>query len=162
MPSLLHIPKMMMNATTTLQPTVEYSTRLHNLFFLTPLLLMFFSTISLPPPPSVYAHSSTILFLFLFFIVFQSHSCFCDFQNFENAHNFGKKWKPFMMVTPFFPFLNFPLITFILSPTQCLLINTWSSKLIQPITTIFCVLCIATWRFFVSSLWMNDSYFIFR
>jgi hypothetical protein len=46
-PSLLHIPKMM-NATMTLQPMTKYSTHLF-LFFLTPLLLMLFSTILLPP-----------------------------------------------------------------------------------------------------------------
>jgi hypothetical protein len=64
MPSLLHIPKMMMNEMATLQPTAEYSTRLHNLFFLILLLLMFFSTILHPPLPSVYAYSSMIPFAF--------------------------------------------------------------------------------------------------
>ncbi len=42
-----------------------------------------------------------------------------------------------------------------------LLINTWPLKLIWPINTSLCVLCIATWKHFMSSLWMNTTNFIF-
>jgi hypothetical protein len=47
-------------------------------------------------------------------------------------------------------------------PTHCLLINSWSSKLIWPITISLCVPCTTTWKHFVSSLWMNTTNFIFR
>ncbi len=63
-PSLLHIPKMMMNVAMTLQPTAKYSTHLHILLFSTPLLLLFFSIISLPPFIFVYVHSSMLPFSF--------------------------------------------------------------------------------------------------
>ncbi len=91
MPSLLHIPKMMMYATMTLQPTIEYSTLLLSLFFSTPLLLLFFSTILLPLPSFVCVHSTTLPFPLLFVVGFQLHSLHsycCEFQNFKNAHNF--------------------------------------------------------------------------
>ncbi len=52
-------------------------------------------------------------------------------------------------------------VTFIFSYVSHLLINTWSSKLIQPITTSLCVPCIATWNHLASSLWMNVIDFIF-
>ncbi len=93
MPSLLHIPEMMMNVTTTLQPTAKYSTLIF-LLFSTPLLLMFFSTIPLPPPTFVCAHSSKLPFPLLFTIVFQLHSLhsyYCELQNFKNVHNFQKQ-----------------------------------------------------------------------
>ncbi len=91
--SLLHIPKMMMmmNATMTFQPTTKYSTCLLSLLFSTPLLLLFFSTIPLPPLAFVCVHSSTLPFPLLFFVVFQwhfLHSCYCELQNFKNVHNF--------------------------------------------------------------------------
>jgi hypothetical protein len=59
-PSLLHIPKMMMNVVTTSQPTTKYSTHLHALPFSTPLLLLLFSTILLPPPTFVYCRNPTL------------------------------------------------------------------------------------------------------
>jgi hypothetical protein len=93
MPSLLHIPEMMMNVTTTLQLTAEYSTLLF-LLFSTPLLLMLFSIIPFPPPTFVYAHSSKLPFPLLFTIVFQLHSLhsYCyELQNFKNAHNFQQQ-----------------------------------------------------------------------
>jgi hypothetical protein len=60
--SLLHILKMLMNATATLQPTVEYLTLFFSMFFSIPLLLLFFSTIPLPPLAFVYVHFSTFPF----------------------------------------------------------------------------------------------------
>ncbi len=69
MPSLMHIPKMMMNVVTTLQPMVEYSTHLHVLFFSTPLMLMFFSIIPLPLLAYVCIHSYVLPFPLLFFVV---------------------------------------------------------------------------------------------
>jgi hypothetical protein len=54
-------------------------------------LLLFFSTIPLPPPTFIHAHSSMLPFPLLFTIVFQSHSLhsYCyELQNFENTHNF--------------------------------------------------------------------------
>ncbi len=89
-PSLLHISKMMMNTTTTLQPTTKYSTLLLYLFFSTPFILIFFSTI-LFPPSFVCAHSFALPFPLLFSIVFELHSLHsycCEFQNFEHVHNF--------------------------------------------------------------------------
>jgi len=94
MPSLLHILKMMMNAVTTSHPMVEYSTHLFSLFLATPLLLLFFSTILLPLPAFVYAHSSTLPFPLLFYVVFQwcsLLSCCYELQNFENMHNFQQE-----------------------------------------------------------------------
>jgi len=64
-PSLLHITTMMMNVVATLKPMVEYSTRLLVLLFSTPFLLLFFSTISLPPT-FVHVHSSMLPFPLLF------------------------------------------------------------------------------------------------
>ncbi len=80
MPSLLHIPNMM-NATTTLQLIAEYSTFFFSLLFSTPLLLLFISTIMLPPLAFVYAHSSDLPFPLLFVVVFQLHflhSYYCE------------------------------------------------------------------------------------
>jgi len=65
--SLLHIPTMMMNAVATLKPMVEYSTHLFFLLFSTPFLLLFFSTILLPPLAFVYVHSSMLPFPFVIF-----------------------------------------------------------------------------------------------
>ncbi len=93
-PSLVHIPKMVMNATMTLQATIEYSTHLLYLLFLTPLLLLFFTTIPLPPLAFVYAHSFVLPFPLLFSTIFQwkfVHSCYYEFQNFENTHNFQQQ-----------------------------------------------------------------------
>jgi hypothetical protein len=101
---------MMMNATTTLQPMVEYSACLHVLFFSTPLLLMLFSKVLLPPPTYVCAHSSVLPFPSLFFVVFQSHflhSCCYELHNFENTHNFQQQTK-----TTFDNYLVFFIISF--------------------------------------------------
>ncbi len=89
-PSLLHIPKMMMNVMTTLQPIAKYSTFL-SLLFSTPLLLLFFSTILLPPLAFVCAHSSALPFPLLFIIVFQLHSYGYEFQNLKNVQNFQQQ-----------------------------------------------------------------------
>jgi len=82
-PSLLHIPKMMMNAVTTLQPMVEYSTSLLFMLFSIVLLLLFFSTIPFPPLVFIYVHFSILLFPLLFSIVFQWHFLYsCYFELF--------------------------------------------------------------------------------
>ncbi len=65
------------------------------------------------------------------------------------------------IVTSVFPSFNVPLVAFNFLPTRHLLINTWSLKLIQPIITSLYVPCIATWKHFTSSLWMNAANFIF-
>jgi len=73
---------MMMDATATSQPMTEY---------LTLLLSLLFSTILLPPPTFICAHSFALPFPLLFVVVFQLHSLhsyYYEFQNFENAHNF--------------------------------------------------------------------------
>ncbi len=110
---LLHIPKMMMNAMMTLQPTTKYSTNLHDLLFSIPLLLLFFSTNSLPPPTFICAHSFTFPFPLLLSIIFQLyslHSCCYEVHNFKNAHNFQQQTQTIF-------------ITFIFLPTCHLLIN---------------------------------------
>jgi hypothetical protein len=56
MPSLLHIPQIILNAVVTLQPMTKYSTLFLFVLFSIPLLLLFFSTIPLPPLAFVYAH----------------------------------------------------------------------------------------------------------
>jgi hypothetical protein len=92
-PSLLHISKMMMNTTTTLQPIAKYSTLL-SLFFSTPFILMFFSTILLHPPTFICAHSFVLPFSFTIFYSF-SIALFtlicCELQNFEHVHNFQQQ-----------------------------------------------------------------------
>jgi hypothetical protein len=66
------------------------------------------------------------------------------------------RWLP-----RFFLYLNISPITFIFSFAHHLLINTWSLKLIWPISTSLCDPCIATWKHLTSSLWMNITNFIF-
>jgi len=144
----------------------KYSTCLHVMHFLTPLLLLFFSIIMFCPLTFVYAHSFTLHFPLLFFVVFQSHflhSCYCMWTlelwkcsqlPIIDENNF---WQLFY----FFTSLSFPPIIFIFLFAHCLLINTWSFKLIQAITTTLCVPCITTCKHFTSSLRMNFSYFIF-
>jgi hypothetical protein len=68
----------------------------------------------------------------------------------------------FQQLPCFFSSLNIPPIAFNFLPTHRLLINVWSSKLIQPIITSICVPYIATWKHFTSSLWMNATNFIFQ
>ncbi len=89
--SLLHISKMTMNVTTTLQLMVEYSTCLLFLLLSTLILHLFFSIILLPPLAFICAHSFALHFPLLLSIVFQwhfLHSCCYELQNFKNAHNF--------------------------------------------------------------------------
>ncbi len=103
MSSFLHIPKMM-NAMMTLQPIAKYLTFIF-LLFSTPLLLLMFSTIPLPPPTFICTHSSALPFPWLFTIVFQLHSlqsyC-CEFQNFKNAHNFQQQMQIAFKCYPIF------------------------------------------------------------
>jgi len=103
-PSRLHILKMMMNATTTLQPTVEYSTFLFLLFSIH-ILLLFFSTISLPLLTFVYVHSSVFPFPLLLFVMFQWHSSPHDVVNSKTSKmhiTSNNKHKFLSMVTLFF------------------------------------------------------------
>jgi hypothetical protein len=73
----------------------------------------------------------------------------------------NNKHKMFSTITPFFPSLNIPPVTFIFSYGHHLLVNAWSLKLIWPITTSLCVPCMAMWKHLTSSLWMNVVDFIF-
>jgi hypothetical protein len=67
-------------------------------------------------------------------------------------------------------FDNYPIIFILKRPTHqihflpahYIFINTWSSKLMWPITTILCVPCTSMWKHFTSSLWMNTTNFIFQ
>jgi hypothetical protein len=72
---------------------------------------------------------------------------------------FNNKRKLFSMVTFFFS-LNILLIAFIFLHAHRLLINAWSLKLIQLVTTSSCVLYTSTWKHFTSSLWINIVDFI--
>ncbi len=63
---------------------------------------------------------------------------------------------------PFFSSLNIPPVAFISLPTHCLLINTWSSKLIWPISISLSIFCMTMWKQSMSSLWMNAANFIFQ
>jgi hypothetical protein len=58
--------------------------------------------------------------------------------------------------------LNILLVTFIFSYACHLSINTWSLKLIWPITICLCVPYIAMWKHLTSSLWMNVVGLIFQ
>jgi hypothetical protein len=101
---LLHIPKMMMNATMTLQPTIEHSTHLHALLVSTPLLLLFFLAIMLPPLAFVCSHSFALPFPLLLSVVSQLHSlhsCCYELKDFKNTHNF-QQHKLFSIVTSCF------------------------------------------------------------
>jgi hypothetical protein len=74
----------------------------------------------------------------------------------------NNKYKLFSTITSFFfPSFNILTIAFIFLLAYCLLINTWSLKLIWPITTSLCR-DTTTWKDFTSSLWMNIINFIFR
>jgi len=143
-PSLLHILKMMMNVVVTLQLMAEYSTFFLFLLFSTPLLLLLVSTILLPPPDFIYAHSFEFPFPLLFIVVFSiALFAFILLQ-------IPKLWKCaqlpainanyFQGLLHFFLSLNILPVTFIFSSTHHLLINAWSSKLIQPITRSLCPL----------------------
>jgi hypothetical protein len=63
---------------------------------------------------------------------------------------------------PFRLLLNIPPIAFIFLLAHCLLFDTWSSKLIQPIATSLCVSLYNHAKHFTSSLWMNATNFIFQ
>ncbi len=83
-------------------------------------------------------------FPLLFVTISQSHflhSCFCDLQNFKNAHNFRQETKTIFYGYTIFFILELFAHYIHFSPAYHLLINIWSSKLIQPITTIFHVPC---------------------
>ncbi len=86
------------------------------------------------------------------------HSCLCELQTFKNAHKFSvANENNFRQLFHLFSSLSFPPVPFIFWPTHYLFINTLSSKLWWPITTIFCVPFITTWKHLTSSLWMNAS-----
>jgi hypothetical protein len=79
-------------------PYIERLNIQHNFFLLfsIPLLFLFFWTILFPFATFVYAHSSTLPFPLLFFVVFQWHSlhpCYYEFQNFNNAHDFQQQMQ---------------------------------------------------------------------
>jgi len=80
----------------------------------------------------------------------------------KHAQLLAKNTNYFRWLPPFFSSLNFLPVTFIFSFTRHLLINTWSSKLIQPITTSLCVHCTVTWKHLTSSLQINITNFIFQ
>jgi hypothetical protein len=67
----------------------------------------------------------------------------------------------FQQLPYLFMSLSFPPVAFIFLLARHLLINTWSSKLIQPIIITLCVRCTTTCKHFMSSLRMNASNFIF-
>jgi len=64
------------------------------------------------------------------------------------------------MVSLFFLSLNIPPMAFFFLHVHCLLINVSSLKLIRPIITRLFVPYKSTWKHFMSSLWMNVTYFI--
>jgi len=127
MPPLLHILKIMMNVMVTLQPRVEYSTRLQILLLSTLLLFLFFSTISFPPPAFVCVHSFTHLFLCysLQFLnrTFYIHASVIS-KTLKMLTTFDKKQKPFLMVTPFFFILELLAHYVHFSLAYHLLVNT--------------------------------------
>jgi hypothetical protein len=101
----------------------------------------------------------------LLFVISQLHSlysCCCELQTSNTLITSNNKHKLLSMITFFFiSSLNFLLITFTFLLTCHFLINAWSLKLIWPITTSLCVPCIAMWKHFMSSIWMNVANFIF-
>jgi hypothetical protein len=142
-----------------------YSTCLLFVLFSTIFLFMFFSTILLPPPAFVCVHSSMLPFTFVIICslsIALSILMLLWTPNFKHAHNFQQQTQITFDNYPFFiSSLNFLLITFIFLLTCHFLINAWSLKLIWPITTSSCVPCIAMWKHFMSSIWMNAANFIF-
>ncbi len=93
MPSLLHILKMMMNATTTLYPATKYSTLISTLLN-SSFIVIFLNN---------FASSCLCLCSFLctsfsliFVVVLKFHSLhsYCyELQNFENVHNFQQQMQ---------------------------------------------------------------------
>jgi hypothetical protein len=73
----------------------------------------------------------------------------------------NNRHKLLSMATPFFILEYHARYIFFLHARH-LLIDAWSLKLIRPITTSLCVSCIAMWKHFMSSLWMDVTDFIFR
>ncbi len=124
-PSFLHISEMMMNVTMTLQPTAEYSTHLHALLFSTFFLLLFSSTISLPPPASSCAYFFVFPFPLLFFV-----DCILYTRVAVNSEiskmriTSSNKRKQLSTITSFFLSFNFSLVAFIFLLACHLLINT--------------------------------------
>jgi hypothetical protein len=93
----------------SLQPIVEYLTFLLSLLFSTPFLLLFFSTILLPPTAFICAHSFTLPFPLLFVVVFQLHSLhsyYCEFQTLNMCTTSNNKHKLLSTVTLFFLLLE--------------------------------------------------------
>ncbi len=112
---LLHTLKMMVNMGATLLPMAKCSALQHTLLFST-LLPFFFSTVLLPPPIFVCAHSFVLPSPLLFFIISLScfpHSCFCEFQNFENTQLSATNENNFRRLFRLFLSLNFPPVPFI-------------------------------------------------
>jgi len=143
---------------------VKYSTFLLFLLFLTIFLLPFFSTIPLPLLAFVYVHFSALPFPLLFAIIFQLHflHSYCyEFQNLKKHITSSNNRKLLLTFISFFHVLKCHAVTFIFSYVCCLLINTWSSKLIRSINTSLCVLCTNMWKHLASPLSMNVANFIF-
>jgi hypothetical protein len=143
-PSLLHIPTMMMNVMASLKPMVEYSTRLLFLLFSTPFLLFFLL--------NNFASSSYFCLCSFLYVSF-SLAIFCNFsiplfvvmlprtRKFQKcAQLLATNINCFRQLLCFFSTLNIPPIAFIFLLACHLLMNTWSSKLIRPITTSLCPL----------------------
>lgn len=110
------------------------------LFFFTILLFLFFSMVSIPPPVSIYAHSSTCPSPLLFFIIFQSHflhSCFCELQNLKNTQLSVANKNNFQSLLHLFSSLRFLPIPFIFWHSHHLLIIASFSKLSWHITSNF-------------------------
>ncbi len=152
----------MVNAATTLLPTVKCSTLLYSLLFSTYLPLLFFSTHMFPIPIFICVHFFMLPSPLLLSAIFQSHflhSCFYELQNFEKTHNFLQQMKT--SFNSYFLSLNFLPLAFIFWPPCRLLINASSLELWWPITTTFYVPYTTMWKHVTSSLWMNTSNFIF-
>ncbi len=80
----------------------------------------------------------------------------------KHAQLLATKTNYFRQLPHFFLSLNTPPATFIFSSVHYFLINTWSSKLIWPISISLCVPCTTTWKHLVSSLWMNVADLMFQ
>ncbi len=73
---------------------------------------------------------------------------------------FGNKPKQLLTLPHVFSSFSFLFIAVIFLLAYHFLINGWSLKLIQPITTTFCVPYTTMWKHLSSSLWMDASNFI--
>jgi hypothetical protein len=100
----------------TLQPMVEYSTRIFCVLFSTPLPILFFSTIPLPPHVFVCAHYYVLPFPCYSLQFFNGTICTHVVMNSKTLKmrtTANNKHKLLLTVTPFFSSLNMPPITFI-------------------------------------------------